>query len=184
MEFDNNDINIISLIREGNEDAFEYIFKKYYAPLCAFASNYIEESECENIVQETMLWLWENRRLLIPDYQLKSFLFTVVKNKCLNVITQKGVKNRVHQELFDKYQNPLDNPDFYISDELQNIIETTVNNMPEDYRTAFVLNRYDCKKYDEIAEILGVSPKTISYRISNAIKILRVALKEYLLLLL
>ena len=95
------------------------------------------------------MWLWENRAMLVPQMSLKSLLFTIVKNKCLNNITHNQIKQRVHEKLYAKFENQFEDPDFYIEG-------------------------------DEIAERTGVSPKTIAYRISQSLKILRTELKEYM----
>lgn len=76
-----------------------------------------------------------------------------------------------------------EDPDFYIVEELAGKIETAIMRLPESYREAFELNRFQNMTYNEIAFKLGVSPKTIDYKIQQALKILRHELKEYLPLL-
>lgn len=71
---------------------FDMVYKQYYRGLYAFASQYVAETETEEIVQDVMMWLWENRLVLVPEMSLKSLLFTMVKNKCLNNITHNQIK--------------------------------------------------------------------------------------------
>lgn len=59
-------------------------------------------------------------------------------------------------------------------------IETAIEQLPETYRTAFIIHRFKGMSYKEIAEMYQVSPKTIDYRIQQALKILRKELKDYL----
>ena len=73
---------------------------------------------------------------------------------------------------------------YYQIEELAKRIEDAVAALPESYREAFVMHRFRDMSYKEIAETLGVSPKTIDYRIQQALKQLRVDLKDYLPLLL
>lgn len=83
-----NDNNaVISALREGDEEVFDHIYRYYFRGLCAFCSQYVTLSESEEIVQDTMMWLWENRKTLIPELTLKTLLFTIVKNKALNKIS-------------------------------------------------------------------------------------------------
>lgn len=173
----------LHLLNAGNESAFDTVYKQYYRGLCAFASQYVAETEIEEIVQETMMWLWENRTSLIPELSLKSLLFMMVKNKCLNNITHNQIKQRVHEKLFAKFENQFEDPDFYIENELIALAAKAIRELPEDYRKAFKMNRFDNLTYNEIAERTGVSPKTVAYRISQALKILRVELKDYMPLL-
>ena len=89
-----NDNNaVISALREGDEEVFDHIYRYYFRGLCAFCSQYVTLSESEEIVQDTMMWLWENRKTLIPELTLKTLLFTIVKNKALNKISYfcKGI---------------------------------------------------------------------------------------------
>ena len=173
----------LHLLKAGDEGAFDTVYKQYYRGLCAFASQYVAETEIEEIVQETMMWLWENRTSLLPELSLKSLLFMMVKNKCLNNITHNQIKQRVHEKLFAKFENQFEDPDFYIENELIALAAKAIRELPEDYRKAFEMNRFDNLTYNEIAERTGVSPKTVAYRISQALKILRVELKDYMPLL-
>lgn len=163
---------------------FDMVYKQYYRGLCAFASQYVAETETEEIVQDVMMWLWENRFALVPEMSLKSLLFTMVKNKCLNNITHNQIKQRVHEALYAKFENQFEDPDFYIEGELIALASRAIRELPEDYRKAFEMNRFGNLTYNEIAERTGVSSKTIAYRISQSLKILRTELKDYMPLLL
>lgn len=174
------DIQLISLqLIAGDELAFDTVYKRYYGPLCAFASQYVLVSEAEEIVQDTMMWLWENRGSLVPEMSLKSLLFTIVKNKCLNAISHTQVKQQVHEKLFEVYQEQFEDPDFYLG-ELMQMVSKSIQELPEEYRKAFEMNRFEKLTYNEIADKTGVSSKTIAYRISQALKLLRVQLKDYM----
>lgn len=178
-----NNREIILLLRSGDEAVFDAVYLFYYGRLCAFASQYVELSDSEEITQEVMLWLWENRMVLVPEMSLKSLLFTMVKNKCLNSLDHTLVKRRVHETLYEKFQYQFEDPDFYVYGELMDLLTKAIEQLPEEYRKAFEMNRFDSLTYHEIAEITGVSSKTIAYRISQALKLLRVELKDYLPLL-
>jgi RNA polymerase sigma-70 factor (ECF subfamily) len=108
----------------------------------------------------------------------------MTKNKCLNSISHREVKQRVHEKLYEKFITQFEDPDFYIYDELLGKLDQAIIKLPEDYRKSFEMNRFDELTYKEIADKLDVSEKTIAYRISQALKILRTELKDYLPLLL
>lgn len=185
MRTTGHDINYETILglKSGSEDAFDTVYKQYYGGLCAFASQYVPQAECEEIVQDVMMWLWENRETVVGEMSLKSLLFTIVKNKCLNSVSHRKVKHQVHEELFRKFEEQFEDPDFYIPGELMQKLDQAIKNLPEDYRRSFEMNRFDDMTYNDIAAELGVSPKTIAYRISQSLKILRTELKEYLPLL-
>ncbi|WP_277466150.1 RNA polymerase sigma-70 factor [Parabacteroides sp. PF5-6] len=176
---------LIRALKEGSEQAFERVYTDYYKGLCAFASQYVTETqECEEIVQDVMMWLWENRLTLVPEMSVKSLLFTIVKNKCLNSLSHQQIKHRVHESLYRKFEDQFEDPDLYIESEMMDRLEKAIQSLPADYREAFLLNRFENLTYNEIADRLAVSSKTVAYRISQALKILRTDMKEYLPLLL
>ena len=174
------DHNSLLGLRTGNEKAFDIVYKHYYGGLYAFASQYVPTMECEEIVQDVMMWLWDNRRTIANETSLKSLLFTITKNKCLNCISHQQVKQRVHEILYQKFAEQFEDPDFYIPGELMEQVDQAIKRLPEDYRKAFEMNRFDDLTYKEIAQKLNISEKTIAYRISQALKILRKELKDYL----
>lgn len=174
----------IHKLNSGDEQMFDIVYKQYYRGLCAFASQYVAESECEEIVQDVMMWLWENRTRLNPELSLKSLLFTMVKNQCLNKITHNQIKQQVREKLYNKFKDQFEDPDFYLEGELIALVTKAIRELPDDYRQAFELNRFQHLTYNEIAERTGVSSKTIAYRICQSLKILRTELKDYMPLLL
>lgn len=171
---------IIASLRAGDERLYEIVYKAYFAGLCSFASQYVPLEEAKEIVQETMLWLWENRTSLIPELSLKSLLFTIVKNKSLNRAVQGTTQRRVHHKIEEKFRAQFNDPDFYLSNELMTLFKEALQKLPEDYRRAFEMNRFECLTHREIAERLQVSPQTVNYRIGQALKILRGELRDYL----
>ena len=167
-------------LKAGDEKAFDAVYKHYYSGLCAFASQYVLDTDYEEIVQDVMMWLWENRQTIANEMSLKSLLFTITKNKCLNHITHQQIKQRVHEKLYQKFITQFEDPDFYIPGELMEKLDQAIKGLPDDYRKAFEMNRFDDFTYKEIATQLNISEKTIAYRISQALKILRKELKDYL----
>ena len=177
----NDNKQIVSALNEGHESVFDAVYRHYFKKLCAFCSQYIPDlEETEEIVQETMVWLWENRLTLKAELTLKSLLFTIVKNKALNRISRYEIKQKVHEEIHQKYESTFENPDFYDQDELFRMYRQTLEKMPKDIRETFLMNRDRSLTHKEIAAILNVSPQTVNYRIGQALKMLRQALKDYL----
>ena len=175
------DTLLLELLKRGNMSAYEKVFKRYYSTLCAYARLFIRSGDvCENIVQELMLWIWENHSELHINDSLSRYLFTATRNRCLKHISHEMVERRVLDEMHKKLHGQFESPDFYIVQELEERIQNAVARLPDSYRQAFELNRYERKTYDEIASMLGVSSKTVDYRIQQALKLLRASLKDYL----
>lgn len=179
-----NTPQVISSLRQGDRHCFDALYRHYFAALCSFSSRYVALEEAKEVVQETMLWLWENKESLIPEMSLKSLLFTIVKNKSLNRITRNETRQRVLAEIEEKYREQFDDPDFYLENELKQLFEEALKKLPNEFRQAFEMNRFEGLTHKEIAGKLQVSPQTINYRIGQALKLLREELKDYLPLML
>lgn len=179
-----NDDDLFRLIQMGQEKAFDALFLTYYPPLCAYARQFVCLDDAEEIVQEIMAWIWENRTICVIETSLANYLFRSVKNRCITLINRnerkKEVMNAIHLELVDLY----DDPNFYVATELAAKIDGALAALPPTYREAFVMNRFQHMSYKDIAHKLNRSPKTIDYRIQQALKILRIKLKDYLPVLL
>ena len=171
-----DDNNLITLLQQGDRSAYKQLFIKYYSPLCEYASQYISDDDSEELVQELMLFLWETRENLVIETSLKSYLFISTKHRCLNAIRKNQYHERIHNQIYEKIKDQFEDPDYYFVNEL-------TENIPETYRETFAMSRFGEKTNVQIAEKLGISVKTVEYRISQALKILRFKLKDYLPLL-
>lgn len=173
-----------AMLRQGDSRAFEALYRHFYRGLCAFASQYVPLSEAEEVVQDTMMWLWEHRSELDEELSIKTLLFTIVKHKALNLVTHEEIRRRVHEDIVEKYRDRFDDPDLYLDHELFALYRKALGKLPADFRQAFELNRIHHMTHREIAERLNVSTQTVNYRICQALKLLRIELKDYLPLLL
>lgn len=178
-----NEDNLITSIQQGDKNAYKQLFIKYYSPLCEYASQYISDEDSEELVQELMLFLWETRENLVIETSLKSYLFISTKHRCLNAIKKNQYHERIHNLLYEKIKDQFEDPDYYFINELTENIQTAINSLPDTYRETFTLSRFGEKTNVQIAEELGISVKTVEYRISQSLKILRIKLKDYLPLL-
>ena len=178
-----DDNNLITLLQQGDRNAYKQLFIKYYSPLCEYASQYISDDDSEELVQELMLFLWETRENLVIETSLKSYLFISTKHRCLNAIRKNQYHERIHNQIYEKIKDQFEDPDYYFVNELTENIQKAIENLPETYRETFAMSRFGEKTNVQIAEKLGISVKTVEYRISQALKILRFKLKDYLPLL-
>ena len=186
MKTDRNmeDMALLSSLRKGEQQAFDSLFRKYYPMLCAYARRFVELEDAEEIVQDSLLWIWENRENLFIETSLSSYLFKMIYRKALNKLAHIDATQRADTRFYEEMQEMLQDTDLYQVEELTQRIKDAIATLPESYREAFVMHRFRDMSYKEIAEILGVSPKTVDYRIQQALKQLRVDLKDYLPLLL
>ena len=175
---------LLSAIQRGDQKAFDALFGWYYPPLCAYGHRFVDLEDAEEIVQDSLLWIWENRENLIIETSLSSYLFKMIYRKALNKLAHIDATQRADTRFYEEMQEMLQDTDLYQVEELTQRIKDAIATLPESYREAFVMHRFRDMSYKEIAEILGISPKTVDYRIQQALKQLRVDLKDYLPLLL
>jgi RNA polymerase sigma-70 factor (ECF subfamily) len=171
--------NLFINIQQGDEKAFEKLFKLYYGYLCNFATKIIaDDVAAEEIVQEFFVKFWERRADLSVESSLKNYLFRSVKNLCLNHIKHSNIKLQHAQKVIAESETSNFNND-YIEVDLAADIAKSIEELPEKRREIFRLSREEGLKYREIAEKLNISIKTVEVQMSLAIKSLREKLKKY-----
>jgi len=170
-------------IQEGDKEAYHEMFVHYYSPLCEYASQFVSDPDAEELVQDVMLFIWENRKYLVVEKSLKSYLFVSVKNRCFNAIRDRRSREQIHNFLYEKLKNQIEDTDYYMVNELAINIEKAIEELPESYCETFKMSRFGDIPNAAIAKQLGISVKTVEYRITQSLKILRVKLKDYLPLL-
>ena len=132
-------------MQQGNKKAFDTLFIKYYAMLCAFARSFVSLEDAEEVVQDTMLQIWENRKTNHIDSSVHHYLFKAVKNKCYTLMTRNSLRFQIENILTPDIQELFEDPDFYIIEELTQKIEKAILNLPESYRVAFEMHRFQNK---------------------------------------
>ncbi len=179
MHNNNNIKNVIS-----DKKKFEIIFKKYYQQLCAFAYNFMEDlQDAEEIVQDVFVDIWNNNKINIK-ISLKAYLYTSVKNKCLNKKKHILVREEYKEENKKNLEQSNFNTDQKIeASELERKIRNLIEKLPLKRQKIFILSRYNGLKYKEIAKKMNISVKTVENQMSSALKFLRKELVEYICIL-
>ena len=167
-------------LQQGSKDAYNRIFVYFYSPLCEYASQFVSDTDAEELVQDMMLYVWENRNFLAVEKSLKSYLFVSIKNRCYNAIRNRQSREQIHHFFYEKSKDQIEDPDYYIFNELANNIEKAIEELPKDYRETFKMSRFGEMSNVSIAKQLNVSIKTVEYRITRSLKIMREKLKDYL----
>ncbi|MDR1557829.1 MAG: RNA polymerase sigma-70 factor [Tannerellaceae bacterium] len=168
------------------QDNFDKIYVNYFTRLHRFAKEYVmSDEDAENIVQDVFMMLWEKREVLNVQISLTAYLFSLVKNKCIDHLRRKVVAEEYRQELNMKLSSLEDlNRAFSSDEDIERFINDAINKLPKRCREIFIMSRIEGKKYQEIAEELNISVNTVENQMSIALKKLRIELKEYLPLLL
>jgi RNA polymerase sigma-70 factor, ECF subfamily len=158
---------------------FEQLFTDHYDPLYRYCQTMVkDQNDTEDIVQSVFMDLWHDRSKLVIQTSIKAYLYKAVYFKCMNKIK--------HDKVASKYSNTISNvestavTDTLIIQEIADKIKETIESLPEQCRKIFSMSRMDGLRYNEIAEKLNLSPKTIENQMGKALKTMRVALSEYI----
>lgn len=165
---------------------FDKIYVRFFPRMHRFAKEYVLlDEDAENIVQDVFMVLWEKRDSLEIQISLSSYLFSLVKNRCLDYLRHKVIAEQYEQELHAKLRS-LENLNYAFTseEELEKMFFSAIEKLPQRCREIFLKSRLEGKKYREIAEEMNLSVNTVENQMALALKKLRVELKEYLPLLL
>ena len=176
----------------GTHPTFDNIYSEYYQRCFLFAKSYLhDEMLSKDIASEAMITLWTTMKTEDVD-NVRAFLMTVVKNQSLNHLRNEHLRMEARENILNDELYELDfrissldacNPTDIFSEEINRIVNQTLNELPEKTRKAFVMSRYENKSVKEIAESLDITVKGADYHIGKALKALRVNLKDYLYIL-
>ena len=176
------------------KENFDSIYINNFTRLFLFAKEYVLfDEEAENIVQDIFLMLWEKREALRVDVSLTAYLFTLVKNKCIDFLRHQMVEQMYSENVKHEYNEELNvklfalesfDHNFSSEEDIETLLRNAIDKLPERCRLIFIKSRIEGKKYKEIAEELNLSVNTVEGQISIALKKLREELKDYLPLLL
>lgn len=164
-----------------NKKTFEVFFKENYSSLCRYAFNYLKDAdEAEEEVQNCFIKLWEDREKKTINSSIKSYLYTSVKNACLNTIKHRGIKDKYRDYVQAQNVHYDDSENIENEKDLTILLSKAIDKMPEKRKEVFLMSRFEGLSYNEIAAHLSISVKTVENHMGSALKFLRLELKDYL----
>jgi RNA polymerase sigma-70 factor (ECF subfamily) len=165
-----------------NEAAFEQLFITHFKRLYAYALTIVkEEMTAEEMVQNVFFKIWEKKGRVDIQTSVVAYLYRSVYHESLNYLKHKKVKAAYQSHTAYHTKNQSDNATSRVQlSELQQKLDIALGELPEQCRTIFQMSRFEELKYQEIADRLGISIKTVENQMGKALKILRVKLADYL----
>lgn len=159
-------------IKNGNHLAFKHLFDQTYEDLVAYAHTYLYEKDAsEDVVQEVFVCLWERSDSISIDVNLRSYLFAMVRNKCLNhlkkikitdcsKVLEQEIETQIDWEigLFEENQEQL----------LYNRVKRVIDGLPKKMKYIVELRYQNQYRYQEIAEELNISVNTVKTQLRRA----------------
>ncbi len=185
--------NLSARLKSGDKAAFRHYYEKYFLMLERFALQYVNDHSVANdLVQNVFVTLWGKREFVREDKNLINYLFTLTRNQCLNYLNHEKIEKRYQQETQEQSEREFRLNkcalEFFDYDRLQEkelkaMIQKAIEELPETSREVFLMNRKNGYTYGEIAGKLNISQKTVEKRMSKALALLRISLKDYYFLI-
>lgn len=180
-----DDAALVQALAAGSEGAFREVYERYWLVLFKAAWRKLNDREAaQEVVQEVFEALWQKREATTIE-QLPSYLHTAVKYRVINFL-RADYHRRHYLTIGKEQQTGLDSSteQTLAANDLAQALAASVDRLPEHTREVFRLSRTEHQSVPEIAERLNLSPKTVEYHITRALKLLRIQLRDFLVLLL
>lgn len=167
--------DIITALKEGNETAFRIVFDLYYTRLFNFSLQLLkDQTQAEEIIQDTFLNLWMNREKLKEDVPIAPYLYTITRRLTLNALRHISVSQSAIDQLKKKAEvMNNDTEETIMLNDLKRCVENGLIKLSPQQRLVFQMSRYENLNYDEIAEQLHISRNTVKNHLVAALKLLR-----------
>lgn len=167
---------------------YQNIYSEYFPRIASYALSFLKDpEEAHNVTNDTFLSLWESRNKLNWEENLAPWLFSVTKNKCLNILKKRAHTNtylKTSLKEKEEYLNSLalqsEAPVKIYEKEVEKLLCRAVERMPPKVKATFILSRLKGMKYSEIAHSYNISNRTVEARIKSAMLIVRKTFKDYL----
>lgn len=172
-------------ISRGNIASFDLFYKSEFDNIVHFINSYLHDYfRAEDIAQESLLTLWEKREIIDPERNIRALLYTIAKNRTLNELKARSSLQNI-ENINEINANIIALKDDSLRDEidalsLKELIENTIENLPDTVRDSFIMSRHLGMTNKEIAEAKNMSLTGIEYHMKISIKIFKEKLKEYL----
>lgn len=172
----------------SNKD-FNRVYERNYRRSFLFAKSYVHDDlVAEDIAAESLFKYWQICKDSEEEVS-EAMLVTILKNKAIDYLRAEMRKQLALEDMAETAMRNLEiqvsaleacDPNELFSEEIQRIIQQTLKRLPEQTREIFWLSRYENLSVKEIAERQKLTPKAVEYHITKSLKVLRLALKDYL----
>jgi RNA polymerase sigma-70 factor (ECF subfamily) len=177
------DLNdLIKRLKASDHDAFKTVFNNWQGTIFNFLLFKTKDAaRAEDLLQEVFLKLWNARSRLNENQSLKNYLYTIADNLVLNEIRHDKVVARHQASAEGTFFTNTENPQFILEEkEWKDKLESAIASLPEKPRIVFLMSRIEDLSYQEIADRLSISIKTVETHMVKALKHLRENLSKKL----
>jgi len=167
-------------IRDSDPAALEAFFRAVHAPLVRYAARFVPDAGAEDIVQDAFVRIWNGRERIDPSQSLKAFAYRTVRNLCLNRIRDGKTRETLLAERYEVPIHSTPSPDHDLDQsDLAVRLKEWIEALPDRQREALELSRFEGLSHEEVAEAMGVSPRTVNNHLVKALRTIRDRVRVY-----
>ncbi|WP_017258850.1 RNA polymerase sigma factor [Pedobacter arcticus] len=168
------DSELLKQLKSGNSKAYDQIFLKYYKVLCVNAYFFLKDYQAsKDLVQIFFLEIWEKKLYLNLEGEIKGYLYRSVQNRCLNSLRKEESEQRKRIGFYEIYSNEDHTLDNNITESLYNRLANALQQLPKQRQVALQMVYFEKKKYQEAANVMGISINSLKTHLKIGIKNLR-----------
>ncbi|MDD2437649.1 MAG: RNA polymerase sigma-70 factor [Massilibacteroides sp.] len=173
--------NLLIGLVNGDESSFCELYALYKGRLIYFAMKFLKSTEfAEDVFQDAFASVWESRRFINPNQPFAPYIYTIIKNRILNLLAGIEKETELKQKLISNAVNYTQGTENrLLENEYEDLFQKALNTLTEQQRRIFELSRTEQKSHKEIAEELNISVYTVQQHISTSLKTIREYLKKH-----
>lgn len=177
----------VSRLREGDESAFTTMYRSFFPRLVAVATGYVAEAIAEDLAQDVLLYVWDNRADWKVETGVGTYLYASVRNRALNHLRHEGVVGRLERSVLpdDPSEKPPGMGDSPVAsdvrlemEDVRALVDAALARMADGPRTAFLLRWMHDLSYPEIAKIMSTSEASVRQQVARARRVVVPVLKK------
>lgn len=176
-----NEVELKAKIAKGDQHAFTLVYNTYYPIIYAFSRHLLRSDELAvDVVQESMLHIWQLGGKLELVNNLESYLKTFARRRAVDLLRHRAVEQKAEKVLGGKWrEGHNDTEEGILLGEGRKILQDGIRLLPQQQRLVYELCQQDGLKYDEAAHQLGISTGTVKTHLKLAMRFLREHIKNH-----
>lgn len=172
-----SDENFIAKLHFGEESIFKKIFKQFYLPIRSFASRFVKDNDiAEDIVQDVFLQMWEKHLMFATLSEIKSYLYTCVRNACLDHLKHERIKQK-HEIYVQTFVSPEEEQEYILEEEVDALIHNAIGHLSRQAQKIVIMTMNGDSNI-EIAQKLNITVNTVKSTKLKAYQVLRKRLRN------
>lgn len=177
---DFNERDLVGLLCKDDEQAFKILYESYSNRLLGYLIKFTKsEDDAAEILQETFMRIWNNRKTLDPLKSFRSYLFRIASNLVYDYFRAKALKKKIHAVLTDQNPVTVEEEEIIFKKEDSRLINEAIRSLSPKRRKIFWLIKIEGHSYSEVSQLLNISSSTINDHVVKATKLIRDKLLLY-----